>query len=115
MDYSSEHSISQWRDKFRTSHAATFLTNLLKDKSLILLGYNDRDLYDGFFREIVSDLGYTSHDFRMEEVYFINSVGYDTYLGIWGNAKDETPVTILSLAPREFISQIVSEDNAATA
>ena len=100
------------RDKFKNSDHAKFLLGLIRDKTLVLLGYTNVDIFDSFFRELFNDLSYRSERLT-KDMYFVNVLTYDTYVGLWGH-RDENDIKIIALHPDIFIAKLLEGVRTAT-
>jgi hypothetical protein len=96
------------RKEFRSStFGSDFLKHLIKNNTLVLLGYESRDLYDNFFRELINDLYYwkkISQPFP-QDIYFVNRLRYDTNYGLWAE-RDESQLNVIALSPSSFIERL---------
>jgi SIR2-like domain len=103
---SKKDSLFQLRSQLRDSeNARNFIADLLKGKSLILLGYQSEDIYDAFFREIFNDISYDFADHLTRNIYLVNRLRYYNYTGIWGS-REENDVTLVELSPFDFITKL---------
>ena len=113
-ELSTKDSLSALSDEFRRAkHPFEFLNDVIKDKVLILLGYEDSDIYDRFFRKLINDSYYTLGKSFIKKIYFINEFNERTYLGIWGD-KDESDIRIMPLTPKNFVRSLAGGVDRAT-
>lgn len=89
-------------------HSVEFTKSLLKKNSLVILGYESRDLYDQVFRELINDLYFYKKlpEGYPEDFYFVNELRYDTTYGLWAG-KGEEDLNIISLSPSVFIKKLL--------
>jgi hypothetical protein len=98
------------RDLIKSSGTAIeFMKRIVENKTLILLGYDGRDIYDNFFRALINDMSYMSRKSHTKAIYLVNQLDYDNYYGVW-EKRDEDDISIITLSPEEFLYIITRSD-----
>ena len=82
--------------------------NLIKDKTIVLLGYESSDKFDKFFNKVMNDIGYESDRPITKKMYFVNQLSYNTNYGLWRNTREEDKIAI-NLNIKEFILKLTDK------
>jgi hypothetical protein len=97
------YNLSSLRRGFESN--SKFLKNICDNKTLVLLGYKDKDIYDSFFREVLNDLHYVYERPITKEIYFVGEKKYDSFYGTW-DRKKEKELKIISMYPEEYLKNL---------
>ncbi|MGE5661166.1 MAG: SIR2 family protein, partial [Ignavibacteriales bacterium] len=109
--YLSDNMMWALRDLFKGSEkAVNFLKGIIDKKSLVLLGYDGRDIYDNFFRALINDMSYMFKKSHTKAIYLVNQLEYDNYYGVW-EKREEDDISIITLPPVEFLYIITRGDD----
>jgi SIR2-like domain len=99
----SEETMFDLRDRLMSSdNAKEFFLNIIKDKTIVLLGYESNDRFDKFFSKVVSDVCYYLESPITRNMYFVNEITYNRYYGLWENTKTEN-IFAIDLGISEFL------------
>ena len=94
------------RDKLRRSSLfRKFYEYAFRNKSLIIIGYDSKDLYDNFFRELINDYFENYEKSLLDNIYFVDKPDYRKYYGIWED-KEEDKLNVIPLLPKDFIKKL---------
>jgi len=102
----SDKTMEDFRESFRNSEIAMmFMNGIIKNKALVLLGYDSRDIYDNLFRAVINDMAYKLGEPLTKEIYFVGQLDYDNYYGGW-ERRNENDINIITLSSVEFLRLI---------
>jgi hypothetical protein len=96
------------RDKLMSCQKGVeFFRQIIRDKVIVLLGYDSRDRFDKFFAKVINDVSFDLDFPITNKMYFVNNLQYDTYYGLWRNTEKDNIIAI-DMNIREFLERLNS-------
>ena len=85
---------------------AGFMKDLVRDKILVVVGYDDRDDYDNFFPALLNNITYSYKESILEDIYVVDTLQYYSSYGSWAG-KDESEMNYVNMEASKFLTELV--------
>ena len=90
---------------FYSESKTKFMENLLRNKILVVVGYDIRDPYDSFFPALLNSITYEAESPIIEDIYVADSLRYNTSYGRWAG-RDEIEMKYINIEATQFLKEL---------